>query len=255
MRNEYPRPDFVREQWKSLNGTWDFYEGLRAGKLQIEVPFVPQSRLSGIGREWEGKRILLHFGAVDYRCSVWVNGQCAGTHQGGQTPFTFDITDFLNGVEEHLRVSAVDYLSDEGIPRGKQFWKDRGEFIWYTQSSGIWQSVWIEPVESAHMEWMHFTPDIDKGTVEITYQVSDHTPAPFLIELDIRFRGSQVHTGVVEGKGKRGKIIVDVFHNKALCGAFHFTGWYWSPEHPYLFDVSVKLKDGECCCDSVETYF
>ena len=133
MRNEYPRPDFVREQWKSLNGTWDFYEGLRAGKLQIEVPFVPQSRLSGIGRtltsdeilyerqftvprEWEGKRILLHFGAVDYRCSVWVNGQCAGTHQGGQTPFTFDITDFLNGVEEHLRVSAVDYLSDEGIP-------------------------------------------------------------------------------------------------------------------------------------------
>ena len=164
MRNEYPRPDFVREQWQSLNGTWDFYERLRAEKLQIQVPFVPQSRLSGIGRnltsdtilyerqftvpeDWEGKRILLHFGAVDYRCGVWVNGQCAGTHQGGQTPFTFDITDFLNGVEEHLRVSAVDYLTDESIPRGKQYWKEKGQFIWYTQSSGIWQSVWIEPVD------------------------------------------------------------------------------------------------------------
>lgn len=272
MRNEYPRPDFVREQWQSLNGTWDFYEGLRAEKLQIQVPFVPQSRLSGIGRnltsdtilyerqftvpkDWEGKRILLHFGAVDYRCSVWVNGQCAGTHQGGQTPFTFDITDFLNGAEEHLRVSAVDYLTDESIPRGKQYWKEKGQFIWYTQSSGIWQPVWIEPVDSVHMEWMHFTPDIDQGTVEINYQVSDDTPDTCQMELDIRFRGSKVYTGIIEGINKRGKIIVDVFRNKALCGAFHFTGWYWSPEHPYLFDVKARLRDGDDCRDSVETYF
>ena len=272
MRNEYPRPDFVREQWKSLNGTWDFYEGLRARKLQIEVPFVPQSRLSGIGRnltsdailyerlfvvpkEWEGKRVLLHFGAVDYQCSVWVNGQCAGTHQGGQTPFTYDITDFLNGVEEHLRVSVVDYLTDEGIPRGKQFWKEKGQSIWHTQSSGIWQSVWIEPVDKAYIEWMHFTPDIDKGTVEITYQVSDGTPDTYQVELDIQFQSCKVHTETIEGKGRRGKILADVFGNHELCGAFYFSHRYWSPEHPYLFDVKVKLKNGENCFDSIATYF
>lgn len=272
MRDEYPRPDFVREQWQTLNGRWDFYEGRQAVKQQIEVPFVPQSRLSGIGRnlasdeilyerqftvpkEWEGKRILLHFGAVDYRCSVWVNGQCAGMHQGGQTPFTFDITDYLNGAQEHLRVSVVDYLTDEGIPRGKQYWKEKSQFIWYTQSSGIWQSVWIEPVDSAHIEWMHFTPDIDHGTVEITYQVSDDTPASYQMELDIRFQGSRVYAGITEEQGRRGKLIIDVFRNKALSGSFHFTGRYWSPEHPYLFDVTARLKDGEGCHDSIETYF
>ena len=152
-------------------------------------------------------------------------------------------------------MSAVDYLTDESIPRGKQYWKEKGQFIWYTQSSGIWQSVWIEPVDSAHMEWIHFTPDIDQGTVEITYQVSDDTPDTCQLELDIRFRGSKVYTGSIEGINKRGKIIVDVFRNQALCGAFHFTGWYWSPEHPYLFDVKARLRDGDDCRDSIETYF
>ena len=272
MRNEYPRPDFVREEWQSLNGKWDFYEGGRAEKLHIEVPFVPQSRLSGIGRnlesdkllyerhftvpkEWAQKRIMLHFGAVDYRCSVWVNGQCAGMHQGGQTPFAFDITEFLNGSEEHLRVAVVDPLTDESIPRGKQYWKEKGQFIWYTQSSGIWQSVWMEPVDSAHIEWMHFTPDIDKGTVEITYEVSADTPEAYQMELDIRFQGGSVYEGITEETGRRGKIIADIFRNRALSGSFHFTGRYWSPEHPYLFDVTAKLMDGECCHDRIETYF
>ena len=142
MRNEYPRPDFVREQWQSLNGKWEFCEEGRDDKSCIEVPFVPQCKLSGIGRnmtsdkityertfkvseDWKGKRILLHFGAVDYQCSVWVNGHCVGTHRGGQTPFTYDITDFLTFDEESIRVSVVDYLTDEEIPRGKQFWKER----------------------------------------------------------------------------------------------------------------------------------
>ncbi len=272
MRNEYPRPDFVREQWQSLNGKWEFCEEGRDDKSCIEVPFVPQCKLSGIGRnmtsdkityertfkvseDWKGKRILLHFGAVDYQCSVWVNGHCVGTHRGGQTPFTYDITDFLTFDEESIRVSVVDYLTDEEIPRGKQFWKERGQFIWYTQSSGIWQSVWLEPVNKAYIEWMHFTPDIDKGIVEIRYQVSDDTAYPYQIELDIGFGGTKVYAGITENNTKRGKIIVDVFRNKALCGAFHFTGWYWSPEHPYLFDVRAKLKDQDGCVDSIDTYF
>lgn len=272
MRNEYPRPDLVRGQWQTLNGEWDLYEGDSSEKTPIQVPFVPQSRLSGIGRpltsdkivyersfaipkEWEGKRILLHFGAVDYQCSVWVNGHCTGTHRGGQTSFTFDITTFLTGGREQLRVEATDPLTDETIPRGKQFWKEKSQFIWYTQSSGIWQSVWLEPVDCAHLEWIHFTPDIDKGTVTIDYQVAEDTPSPYQIGLDICFLGARMYAGTTEKTERRGKIIADVFQNKALNGSFHFTGCYWSPEHPYLFDVSASLLSQGRVCDQVQTYF
>ena len=163
MRNEYPRPDFIREKWMPLNGTWNFQDGTDKTPVKIQVPFPPQSRLSGfqkeltsdrityqrnffIPAEWIGQRILLHFGAVDYKCSVFINDHCVGFHEGGQSSFTFDITDFLSGGEETLTVAVTDYLHDETVPRGKQFWKSSGEFIWYTQSSGIWQSVWLEPV-------------------------------------------------------------------------------------------------------------
>ena len=169
MRNEYPRPDFIREKWMPLNGTWNFQDGTDKTPVKIQVPFPPQSRLSGfqkeltsdrityqrnffIPAEWIGQRILLHFGAVDYKCSVFINDHCVGFHEGGQSSFTFDITDFLSGGEETLTVAVTDYLHDETVPRGKQFWKSSGEFIWYTQSSGIWQSVWLEPVNEAHLE-------------------------------------------------------------------------------------------------------
>lgn len=273
MRNEYPRPNFVREQWMTLNGQWLFGEGKTVSEdLKIEVPFVPQCEMSGVNKiltsdeivyertfevpaEWNGKRIILHFGAVDYQCAVWVNGHCAGTHQGGQTSFALDITDFLNGGTEHLKVQVVDYLEDECIPRGKQYWQPKGKFIWYTQSSGIWQSVWLEPVAAAHIEWMHFTPDIDKGTVEITYQVSDDTPCPYQMALDIRFGDEHVYEGTVIRSNRRGKIIADVFEGRALRGAFHFMGWYWTPENPSLFDVTAKLMVDGQCTDSVDSYF
>ena len=272
MRNEYPRPDFVRAQWQTLNGEWDFYEDGDAHRQPIQVPFVPQSRLSGIGRtltsdklvyerrftvpqEWNGKRILLHFGAVDYQCSVWVNGHHAGTHRGGQTSFCLDITAFLNGGDEHLRVDVTDPLTDEMIPRGKQFWKEKSQFIWYTQSSGIWQSVWLEPVDRIHLEWVHFTPDIDQGTVQIDYQVSEDTPDFYQIGLEISFRGEMMYAGVINGTERRGKIIADVFRNRALNGGFHFTGCYWSPEHPYLFDVTIRLLSGGQIRDEAKTYF
>lgn len=272
MRNEYPRPDFVRTQWQTLNGEWDLYEGDDTRRQLIQVPFVPQSRLSGIGRaltsdklvyercftvpqEWKGKQILLHFGAVDYQCSVWVNGHCAGTHRGGQTPFCLDITAFLKGGDEHLRVDVTDPLTDEMIPRGKQFWKEKSQFIWYTQSSGIWQSVWLEPVDRSHLEWVHFTPDIDEGTVQIDYQISEDTPASYQIGLEIRFCGEMMYAGTINGTERRGKIIADVFRNRALNGGFHFTGCYWSPEHPYLFDVVIKLLSDGQVHDEAKTYF
>lgn len=273
MRNEYPRPDFVRSDWSSLNGIWEFREGCNPLEcLPIEIPFVPQSEQSGIGRDlktneliyersfevpetWKGKRIHLHFGAVDYECTVWVNGHCAGSHTGGHTSFQFDITDFLKWGSEQLKVVVLDWISDECIPRGKQSWQEKPEFIWYTQSSGIWQSVWIEPVDPAHIEWMHFTPDIDCGTVEITYRLSDETPLSYKLAVEIRFEEEQVYQAVIAGHGRRGKIIADVFEGRALRGAFQFTGWYWSPEHPSLFHVKARLLTDETCTDEVASYF
>lgn len=273
LRNEYPRPDFVRSQWKSLNGQWNFGEGDSVSdQKKIEVPFVPQSELSGIHsevtsdhlvyerdfevpQEWAGKRVLLHFGAVDYLCRVWVNGHCVGSHQGGQTSFSFDITQYLQGGREHIKVAVTDYLDDECIPRGKQFWQPKAKFIWYTQSSGIWQSVWLEPVEDAHICWMHFTPDIDKGVVDVTYQVSDAVNCPYQMNLNIRFGDEQVYEGTVLCHNRRGHLMVDVFEGRAMRGSFHFTGWYWTPEQPSLFDVTAKLLTEGQCRDTVESYF
>lgn len=272
MRNEYPRPGFVREQWQTLNGQWDFGEGKGVCDQKIEVPFVPQCELSGVNKvltsndivyerefevpeDWNGKRILLHFGAVDYQCRVFVNGSFVGSHQGGQTSFSFDITDALQGGSEKLRVEVTDYLEDECIARGKQFWELKPKFIWYTQSSGIWQSVWLEPVEPQHIEWMHFTPNIDNGTVEITWRVSDETICPYQMYLDIRFGQEKVYEGIALFHNQRGKMVVDVFEGKAMRGAFHFTGWYWTPEHPALFDVTAKLITNGECQDSVDSYF
>jgi beta-galactosidase/beta-glucuronidase len=273
MRNEYPRPDFIRAQWLSLNGRWDFTEDVfPSEKMSIEVPFVPQCTLSGLKKtltsdrivyerlfnvpeQWRGQRILLHFGAVDYKCTVWVNDHCVGSHQGGQTPFQFDITDYLHGGSEQLKVCVTDYLHDECIPRGKQFWEPEGKFIWYTPSSGIWQSVWLEPVSEAHIRQIHFTPDIDEGTVTINYRVSEQTQCPYRLKFTIRFEKQIVDEIELRGNDTKGRLIVDVFQKKALRGAFHFTGWYWSPEQPSLFDVTAELYCGEQCTDHIETYF
>lgn len=272
MRNEYPRLDFVRDKWMTLNGSWEFLDGTSDTPVQIQVPFPPQSKLSGFEKElisdkivyqrtfripadWAGQRIILHFGAVDYKCNVFINNHCIGFHEGGQSSFSFDITDFLSDKDTVLQVAVTDYLHDETIPRGKQFWKSSSEFIWYTQSSGIWQSVWLEPVNDSHLEWIHFTPDIDKGIVEIAYSVSDAASFPCDLEWNITFREHPVSHGCLTVSEKRGKIIVDIFKSKALRGSFHFTGWYWSPEHPNLFTADIFLKSGNTLLDHIVSYF
>ena len=270
MRQEYPRPEFVREQWMSLNGSWDFY--LEGEKRQIQVPFVCQSSLSGIGeriktdfvvyereiqvpKEWRGRRILLNFGAVDYSCRVLVNGKPAGEHQGGQTPFSFDITELLCWQGERIRVEVTDPLKDESIARGKQFWEEESKFIWYTPSSGIWQSVWMEPVAKNRFQWVHFTPDIDEGTVKIEYCLAQGARVPCKVSVCITREGEQVFSGSAECSGRRGMATVDVFHKKALNGAFHYIGAYWSPEEPNLYDVVMRLEGEAGTEDEVKTYF
>ncbi len=269
-REEYPRPDFVRQQWMNLNGTWDFY--VQGQKREIQVPFVCQSALSGIGEriredqvvyertfripgDWKGKEILLNFGAVDYSCRVLVNGRLAGEHRGGQTPFSFNITQLLEGGEEHLRVEVTDPLEDEKIARGKQFWKETSQFIWYTPSTGIWQSVWLEPVEKAGFQWVHFTPDIDEGTVRIDYRLRGHAASSARVVIVITRGEEQIVRSTVECSGQEQTVTLDVFQKKALNGSFHFTGAYWSPEEPNLYDVAMSLEEEERVWDHVRSYF
>ena len=269
-REEYPRPDFVRQQWMNLNGTWDFY--VQGQKREIQVPFVCQSALSGIGEriredqvvyertfripgDWKGKEILLNFGAVDYSCRVLVNGRLAGEHRGGQTPFSFNITQLLEGGEEHLRVEVTDPLEDEKIARGKQFWKETSQFIWYTPSTGIWQSVWLEPVEKAGFQWVHFTPDIDEGTVRIDYRLRGHAASSARVVIVITRGEEQIVRSTVECSGQEQTVTLDVFQKKALNGSFHFTGAYWSPEEPNLYDVAMSLEEEERVWDHGRSYF
>ena len=171
----YPRPQLVREQWQSLDGPWDFAMDVRARhpddidwQRQILVPFAPDTRASGIGDTgfhpvcWyrrmvevqphaENQRVILHFGAVDYSARVWVNGVFAGSHRGGYTPFSLDITGMLDGTRATIALRAEDDPSDLAVPRGKQDWHLEPHAIWYPRTTGIWQPVWLEVVSDPHI--------------------------------------------------------------------------------------------------------
>ncbi|MDQ4128139.1 MAG: glycoside hydrolase family 2, partial [Actinomycetota bacterium] len=203
-RPEYPRPQFRREGWTNLNGEWRFAfddedAGLAAGwwnvsardlgadgspfDRTITVPFCFQSKLSGIGdaafhdvvwyaRTFEhslaaGERLLLHFGAVDYRATVWVNGAYVVSHEGGHTPFSADVTHALLDGENAVVVRAEDPSRDVTIPRGKQYWREESEGIFYTRTTGIWQTVWIEPVGRRRIDSLRLTPDLDAAALDI----------------------------------------------------------------------------------------
>lgn len=270
MRNEYPRPDFVRNDWMCLNGPWNFSYGTT--HTQIQVPFVCQSAKSGIGERikedhviyertftvpeaWKSRNILLNFGAVDYHCDVFVNGHCVGSHTGGQTSFSFDITRFLTWDVETIRVEVEDPLYNERIPRGKQFWEDQSRFIWYTPSTGIWQTVWLEPVSNASFQWIHFTPDIDEGTVKVEYQLSETTVLPANVQTVIKLNEEIIFQGSMLCSTHRNTFVIDIFRKKAMAGAFHFTGNYWSPEKPILYDALLQVTDADGADDQVASYF
>ena len=189
---EYPRPQLVREQWQNLNGLWqyaitpkaaeqpDAYEG------QILVPFPIESALSGVMKQvtpdqrlwyrrtfsvpanWSGKRLLLHFGAVDWDTAVQVNGKAIGTHRGGYDSFSFDITDALRAGENEIVVSVVDPTNTGYQARGKQVVKPGG--IFYVPTTGIWQTVWLEPVPQSYVRGLKMVPDIDKGELTVTVE-------------------------------------------------------------------------------------
>ena len=287
-KREYPRPQFCRSQWQSLNGAWKFafddedrgmserwYE-TEKGKypMEIQVPFVYQSGLSGIGdatphdivwykrrfrpEGWEpGRRAILHFGAVDYETAVFVNGRLVKEHEGGNTPFSVDITPFLSadGAEQTLAVRVFDPHGSEEIPRGKQYWKDRPESIWYTNSTGIWQTVWLECLEEKHLECVRFTPCFDEGRVRIECRAAGVSEKDRL-EYGISYKGQEIASGFLRWHANPLKWEVDLVQNHIFRTGFHHDEGVWTPEHPNLFDVRLTLRDeqGEAY-DLVDSYF
>ncbi|MBN8636527.1 MAG: beta-galactosidase [Anaerolineae bacterium] len=260
---EYPRPQLVRADWFNLNGWWDYaltrmndpapteFEG------QILVPFPIESYLSSVQRRadfkhiwyqrtftvpesWTGARVLLHFGAVDWRVTAWVNGIEIGSHIGGYDAFTFDITDALRpSGEQHILLDVFD--PTEGTqPRGKQVFRPDG--IWYTPSSGIWQTVWLEPVPSVAIDALHMETDIDAGVLHLSADLSSATDVSgYTLEVDARASDELVSTA----SGAADATIEVVIPDPQL----------WSPDSPFLYDLDVRLVHAGAVVDQVGSYF
>ena len=258
---EYPRPIMERNDWKNLNGPWKYaitkkgdptpaaYQG------DILVPFAVESSLSGVGKminekeelwyqrtfdvpsAWRGKQILLHFGAVDWKAEVWVNDVKVGEHTGEFTPFYFDITSVLNKGNNDLVVKVWD-PSDRGEqPRGKQIANPHG--IWYTPVTGIWQTVWLEPVATQYITNLKTTPDIDNNSVKV--EVAANTTSADKVEVKV-FDGKNL---VAKGAALNG-VPVEL--------AMPANAKLWSPDSPFLYNMEVTLyKDGKAI-DQVKSY-
>lgn len=259
---EYPRPIMERNDWKNLNGIWNYAIAKKGAPVpatfqgEILVPFAVESSLSGVGKtiseneelwyqrtfevpaNWRGKQILLHFGAVDWKADVWVNDVKVGEHTGGYTPFSFDITPALNKKGSNQLVVKVWDPADRGEqPRGKQVKKPGG--IWYTPVTGIWQTVWLEPVAEQYIANLKTTPDIDKNTIKV--EVATNATSSDKVEVKV-FDGKNL---VAKGAALGGVPVELAMPDGAKL---------WSPESPFLYNMEVTLyKDGKAI-DQVKSY-
>lgn len=257
---EYPRPQFVRENWQNLNGNWDYAitpntasAAPREWKGQILVPFAVESKLSGVQRLlrpdetlWyhrtfeaspnAGERTLLNFEAVDYRSQIWVNGKQVGEHIGGNTPFSMDVTDALKSGENTLIV-RVDDETEAWQLRGKQVLDPRG--IWYTQVSGIWQTVWLENVPKSRIADLKISTNAEDGTISVTPQVSNPESGQ-VVQVLVMEGESQLS----EATAKNGVVELSVANAKL-----------WSPDSPHLYGLEVRLlnRNGDIV-DTVKSY-
>ena len=259
---EYPRPQLVRDAWMNLNGLWDYaieaintpqpeqYQG------QILVPFPVESSLSGVEKalqpdqhlwyrrsfsipdEWKNQRVLLHFGAVDWQTQVWCNGQPIGTHQGGYDPFSFELTTFLRyRSDNELVVRVYDPTSEGRQERGKQTLKPG--FVFYTAVSGIWQTVWLEPLPKVFIKEIKLTPHIDPAFLEANVVLSEE-----LSDYKIRIQ-------LLEDQNNRSQAIFAGTEQLVLSVE---KPHLWSPDDPFLYDLKVELLQNEQVVDSVSSY-
>lgn len=282
-RPEYPRPQFARKDWLSLNGEWDFtfddedvgeeeqwYRADAKGLFSrvIQVPFAFQSKLSGIEdpsfhdvvwyrrtfevpEGWNGKRIVLHFGAVDYLAKVWVNGQLVAVHEGGHTPFQADITPSLIKGNNTIILRAEDFSRDVTLPRGKQYWLEQSAAIFYTRTTGIWQSVWLEPLSAVHLSKTMMTPDIDRNEIRLrTFLQGFKSADPLKLRITVSYDGEVI--------AEDQYMLKNAEQLRAIgLGDFadHGLGRLWSPEHPNLYDIQFQLLRNEEVIDEAASYF
>ena len=273
---DYPRPQLVRADWVNLNGQWDFaFDDANAGEklgwqkgfekqYAIEVPFTYETKMSGIGLEephdhvWYARtlqvkphdgRVLLHFEGSDYHTRAFVNGQLVGEHFGGYARFSFDVTDYVNEGENQLVVHVEDSAS-RNQPRGKQRWIPENFSCFYVQTTGIWKTVWLEYVPEIRITTLKITPQMEKQSVCIEAQVSADIP-----NLSVLAEAS--FDGAVAGRTmvtvKNGLAVLEV--NVECKDINEWTVMSWSPNHPNLYDLDVKLLSGDTVIDTVGSYF
>ncbi len=259
---EYPRPQMVRSNWLNLNGVWQFQPGNANDSApvganltkRILVPFPMESALSGVMQyhpyswyrreftvppDWNGQRILLHFEAVNWRSQIFVNGQNLGTHTGGYDPFSYDITDYLNGSgPQELIVGVYSPQDAGGQPRGKQTLYPQG--IMFTSASGIWQPVWLEPVPSTRIADLHIVPDIDANRVKLNVSVNGAATG-----LSIRATAFEGTNQISSATGTPG----NNFYLNVPAPKL------WSPTNPFLYDLQISLITNGATLDSVASYF
>ncbi|MFD1339914.1 glycoside hydrolase family 2 protein [Microbacterium lemovicicum] len=278
---DHPRPQLLRERWTDLSGAWGFAHddadiGLAAGwprhpsfDRTIQVPFPPESAASGVAdtahhrvlwysRELtaadlsgtgfaEGDRLMLRFGAVDYRCRVWVDGQMVGEHEGGHTPFSFDVTDVLSDTATHtVVVRAEDDPEDVAQPRGKQDWREHPHVIWYHRTSGIWQPVWLEAVPAVAVTHLHWIADVRAASARVRIRLS-RVPSEAL-PVEVVLRDGDVELGRTSTTTRRDELDVSVAI-PALTNGQAYEELLWAPEHPRLIDAVVAVGG-----DAVSSY-
>lgn len=296
-RPEYPRPQMERSHWMNLNGIWEFgfddqNEGLaerwynnRSLDMRINVPYTYQSELSMINIQdfhdivWYrrsfnldttmlNQRIILNFGAVDYHAMVWVNGELVAKHEGGHVPFSVEITQQVKAEGNSIVVRAADNTFDLELPRGKQYWRQKSEGIFYTRTTGIWQTVWIEAVGQSYIDKIWLTPDIDRKLIRLEYSINttllnaatyNTTSTPtaqnnVMLNVVIKLKDSVLINDTLKVINNRGTR--EFFLDQSIQVDWQFYEmWTWSPERPVLFDMELSLYEEQGKCDEVKTYF
>ncbi len=284
----YPRPQLVRTHWADLCGTWEFeYDDDDTGldgnwahrealKQEITVPFPPESAASGIGDTgfhrvvWyrrdvgadalsaagygtQGERLILHFGAVDYHATVWLDGTRLGHHEGGHTPFEFDVTAALDPdrTVHSLVVRAEDDPLDLSQPRGKQDWELEPHAIWYHRTTGIWQPVWLEAVPALSISKLHWTPNLVEGTVLVEVELNRRPPGHGSVKVELSWNGSLLAELVTLVDSDRAKATLELTRQRNGQDYEHLL---WTPETPRLLDAVVTLSAAGSTADTVGSY-